>query len=183
MAEGNRRKFPLDLVQNLETESQKAKNYTIFDLFKTTRVRQRMLIMPNAAMCYYGLSMNPTLLGGDKYFTFILAGFIEISAIFIVLFLVDRVGRKIMVFSGFFLTACVMSATFFVSENKKIVLIGMVITGKLTTKAAYNTLYLYTPELFPTLIRSTAVGLCSMVARFGATIASFLAMWLDKKKR
>ncbi|KHJ86752.1 hypothetical protein OESDEN_13488 [Oesophagostomum dentatum] len=43
---------------------------------------------------------------------------------------------------------------------------------------AFTGLYTYTSEMFPTVIRNTAVGCCSTTSRFGAVIASYLALWL-----
>lgn len=43
--------------------------------------------------------------------------------------------------------------------------------GKFGIAAAFAIIYLYTGELHPTEIRSTAVGLCSTMARFGGIAA------------
>lgn len=52
----------------------------------------------------------------------------------------------------------------------------------LMTKAAitscYALIYTVTPELFPTVIRNSAMGVCSMIARVGAIMASYIAMWI-----
>lgn len=52
----------------------------------------------------------------------------------------------------------------------------------LVTKAAitscYAVIYTVTPELFPTVIRNTAMGCCSTIARIGAITASYIAMWI-----
>lgn len=44
--------------------------------------------------------------------------------------------------------------------------------------ATYASIYTFTPELFPTVIRNMAVGMCSMMARIGAISASYISMWL-----
>lgn len=44
-------------------------------------------------------------------------------------------------------------------------------SGKFGASAAFSIVYLYTAELFPTAIRSTATGLCSMMARIGGIAA------------
>ena len=38
--------------------------------------------------------------------------------------------------------------------------------GKFGAAAAFAIVYVYTAEMFPTVIRSQAVGICSLVARF-----------------
>lgn len=54
----------------------------------------------------------------------------------------------------------------------------LVIVGKMSLTGVYAVIYVVTPEVFPTVIRSTAMGICSMIARVGATAASYIALWL-----
>lgn len=48
--------------------------------------------------------------------------------------------------------------------------------GKACIQAAFIILYMFTSEMYPTVIRNTAVGVCSMIARFGAGMASYIAL-------
>ncbi len=43
--------------------------------------------------------------------------------------------------------------------------------GKFGASGAFSIVYLYTAEIFPTAIRGTATGLCSMMARIGGIAA------------
>jgi OCT family organic cation transporter-like MFS transporter 4/5 len=56
-------------------------------------------------------------------------------------------------------------------------LIPLFIVGSLKGKAtqlSFNTLYLMTTEFFPTDMRQTSVGICSIFARIGSMIAPFM---------
>ena len=44
---------------------------------------------------------------------------------------------------------------------------------KLLASASYAIIYIYANELFPTNVRNTGMGICSMVARIGAIIGTF----------
>uniref|UniRef100_A0A915I701 Major facilitator superfamily (MFS) profile domain-containing protein n=1 Tax=Romanomermis culicivorax TaxID=13658 RepID=A0A915I701_ROMCU len=142
-------------------------------------------------MSYYGLAMNPNFMGGDRYLSFIIGGVLEIVAVVIILFTVNHIGRKLMVFCGFLFAALCLfttlalpmgeqesSSSLRLQYNKETARMILVIVGKMLLTAVYAILYVYTPELFPTVIRSTAMGSCSMIARLGGTAASYLSMWL-----
>ena len=45
------------------------------------------------------------------------------------------------------------------------------LSGKFGAAASFSIVYLYTAELYPTVVRSTAIGLCSMMARIGGILA------------
>ena len=49
--------------------------------------------------------------------------------------------------------------------------ITLAIVGKFGATASFAAVYLYTAELYPTQIRSTAIGMCSMMARIGGFAA------------
>ncbi|VDM55204.1 unnamed protein product [Angiostrongylus costaricensis] len=52
----------------------------------------------------------------------------------------------------------------------------MVTKGAIT--GTYASIYAYSPELFPTVIRNTAMGCCSTIARLGAISASYISLWI-----
>ena len=43
--------------------------------------------------------------------------------------------------------------------------------GKCGGSAAFNTVFNYTAEIYPTAVRTTALGICSMAGRFGGILA------------
>ncbi|KIH43574.1 hypothetical protein ANCDUO_26417 [Ancylostoma duodenale] len=62
-----------------------------------------------------------------------------------------------------------------ISENFMFALSFMMI-GKICIQGAFNILYIFTSELYPTIVRNTAVGVTSMVARFGSGVSSYIAL-------
>ena len=51
------------------------------------------------------------------------------------------------------------------------------LVGKFAATGAFNLIYIQTAELFPTVVRTTALGLCSAAARLGSIIASPLGRY------
>ncbi|NXY45273.1 S22AD protein, partial [Ceuthmochares aereus] len=50
------------------------------------------------------------------------------------------------------------------------------IIGKFTATASFSTSYVYSAELFPTVVRQTGVGLCSMSARIAGIMAPLIRL-------
>jgi len=68
-------------------------------------------------MVYYGLSMNPNFLGGDRYSTFIVMGFFEIPALLVVMVSLNQLGRKLICMAGFLIAALSLLGTLIIPKS------------------------------------------------------------------
>uniref|UniRef100_A0AC34RJ45 Major facilitator superfamily (MFS) profile domain-containing protein n=1 Tax=Panagrolaimus sp. JU765 TaxID=591449 RepID=A0AC34RJ45_9BILA len=172
----------LEKTQEQKNEKLDERRYNFIDILRTPSIRKRslpvFLCWPICSMMYYGLSMNTSFLGGDLYLTFIFGGVSEIPAVILTYFLLDIIGRKTVLAGSFFVAAFAMISNLITGETNVIFGITQSLIAKSAVASAYATLYTFTPELFPTVIRNLAMGGCSMMARFGAISASFISMWL-----
>ncbi|NWU10637.1 S22AD protein, partial [Cephalopterus ornatus] len=55
-----------------------------------------------------------------------------------------------------------------------VVITVLAVIGKFTATAAFSASYVYSAELFPTVVRQTGVGLCSTVARVAGILAPLI---------
>ncbi|KAJ1345739.1 hypothetical protein KIN20_000339 [Parelaphostrongylus tenuis] len=130
-------------------------------------------------MVYYGMAMKPNALGGDIYINFIFSASVEIPALILVFLLIDRIGRRAVLSGTYFLAGGCLLVNYFMGDNATpvVAIIQMMITkGSIT--GTYASIYTYSPELFPTVIRNTAMGCCSTIARLGAISASYISLWI-----
>ncbi|KAI6238187.1 MFS domain-containing protein [Aphelenchoides fujianensis] len=110
--------------------------------------------------------------------SFVQAPLMEVPAVLTVFFLVDRIGRKALLAGGFTIASLCMISNLIIHDAHWMVTMAQFLIAKGSITATYATIYTFTPELFPTVIRNTAMGICSMMARVGAICASYIAMWL-----
>uniref|UniRef100_A0A023GLG6 Putative synaptic vesicle transporter svop n=1 Tax=Amblyomma triste TaxID=251400 RepID=A0A023GLG6_AMBTT len=151
---------------------------TVFDLLKMPVLRKRTLIVYFCwfvnSFTYYAMSLNTNDLGGNPYINFAIAGAVEFPAYAISILMIQKMGRRwsqsgCMLLAGL---ACVV--TIFFSGSTLWLKITFAMVGKFLITASYGILYVYSAEIYPTVVRNVGVGSSSTIARFGAIIAPFV---------
>ncbi|NXJ64981.1 S22AD protein, partial [Rostratula benghalensis] len=175
----NKRTIPPGLLEQLKPETERKSGSTL-DLFRKKHFRNMTLIMSCAwfvnSLVYYGLSFNVTNFGLDIYLTQLAFGAVEIPARVGCIFLLQWFGRKktqavLLVLSGL---VCLIIAA--IPEDQPVVTTVLATVGKFTASASFSTSYVYSAELFPTVVRQTGVGLCSMAARVAGIAAPLIRL-------
>ncbi|XP_076077828.1 organic cation transporter protein-like [Mytilus galloprovincialis] len=131
------------------------------------------------SMTYYGLSLNTGNLGGDFYMNFFISGLVEFPAYTLSILFLDRIGRKIchllaMVIGG----GCCLATIFTIiygGEDLQWLTTTLAMIGKLGSAAAFAIIYVFSAELYPTVVRNTGMGASSCCARVGGMIAPYVA--------
>eukprot|EP00091_Calanus_sinicus_P016779 TRINITY_DN36338_c0_g1_i1.p1 TRINITY_DN36338_c0_g1~~TRINITY_DN36338_c0_g1_i1.p1 ORF type:complete len:217 (+),score=39.24 TRINITY_DN36338_c0_g1_i1:243-893(+) len=131
----------------------------------------------STALIYYGLTLNSNTLGTDLFLTFSIGKLLEFPSITLVIFLLLKTGRRItlMVFYG--LGGVCLTLTMFVPLNYFAYEWPILVLNLLGRISAINTLavcYIYSAEVFPTVVRNVGLGSSSFWARIGPMIAPFI---------
>uniref|UniRef100_A0A8D0FVK8 Solute carrier family 22 member 13 n=1 Tax=Strix occidentalis caurina TaxID=311401 RepID=A0A8D0FVK8_STROC len=105
------------------------------------------------SLVYYGLSLNVTNFGLDIYLTQLAFGAVEIPARVSCIFMLQWFGRKksqalLLLLSG--LVCLIITG---IPEDQPVATTILAIIGKFTASASFSTSYVYSAELFPTVIR------------------------------
>ncbi|CAH0714415.1 unnamed protein product, partial [Brenthis ino] len=155
------------------------------------------VIWMSCAFCYYGLVLMTTELfetdadSGEEacaadcrplqttdYMDLLWTTLAEFPGIFATIFVIEKFGRKKTMASQFVIFAICVFALVYNSNRTFLTCILFLARGIIA--GLFQAAYVYTPEVYPTALRSTAVGACSGVARLGAMITPYVAQVLLK---
>ncbi|CAB0009618.1 unnamed protein product [Nesidiocoris tenuis] len=173
------------LCQQTEAERKQAggKTPSVLELFKYRNLAQKSVIIfflwfVNSAT-YYGLSWNTSNLGGNDYVNFIISGLVEIPAYSLLLFTLDRWGRKPIVCGAMLISGSCLIISGFIPRNLLWLNITFAMAGKLAITSSYGAIYVWTTEQFPTVIRNAGLGAASTFARVGGILAPYVNIMVE----
>ncbi|WP_127530438.1 MFS transporter [Paenibacillus kobensis] len=138
-------------------------------------------------LSYYGMFLwLPTVMvlkGFDlvKSFQYVLIMTLaQLPGYFTAAYLIERAGRKFVLIVYLLLTA--ICAILFGNATTTAMLLGSGIGLSFFNLGAWGAMYAYTPELYPTAIRSTGVGMAASFGRVGGIIGPYLVGWFVAKE-
>ncbi|GFQ80548.1 organic cation transporter protein [Trichonephila clavata] len=153
-------------------------NVTVLDMLRTPGLRKNSIIIYYSwfinSYIYYALSYNTNDLGGNPYWNFFYSGAVELPEGFIFMFLCRYIGNRRGVWFSHVLSGICLIAMVCVPSDIVWLIIFISMAGKFFSSACFDTVYVYTAEIFPTVVRHVAVGTSSTWARIGALIAPFV---------
>ncbi|CAB1440295.1 unnamed protein product [Pleuronectes platessa] len=166
-AKVNGRKVPEDLVDRLEAAGT-SKRGNMLDIFRISYLRKRALVMSfiwfATNLMYYGLSLNVGNFGLDIYLTQFIFGLVEIPAYLGTLPFIQHFGRRI----------CQSGVLIFADLPQ--VVTAIAVLGKFAVSASFSIVYVYTAELYPTVVRQNGVGLSTMCSCVGGILAPLVRL-------
>lgn len=149
------------------------------DLFKTPNMLKKTLIICGCwfanSVVYYGLSLNTGKLNGNPYFILFLMGVVETPSYVIIVYYLDRIGHRALISVMMLLggVSCLVVAAL---PHGSTSATGIVMVGKLFISGSYSIIYKYSAELFPTVVRSSGVGLGSMSASVSGALTPLISL-------
>ncbi|XP_008217215.1 WD repeat and HMG-box DNA-binding protein 1 [Nasonia vitripennis] len=181
-AEKNR--IPLSKVtavieaHNVQAKAQKKQEvkYNITHLFRTPNLRIKTLcICVNwfvCGLCFFGLVQFMGKLAGNIFVNTALSAAVELPGTIIVLYLISRVSRLRILIGGSAVSGVMLLLLiFFENPTIRVTLATIGIGGM---SLSFPTVYLYSSEVFPTVVRNVGIGAGSTCARIGSMIAPFV---------
>ncbi|XP_063300236.1 solute carrier family 22 member 7-like isoform X2 [Pelobates fuscus] len=151
-------KISPEVLQKIVTVE--CRKYNFWDLVKTHQLRKNTLCLGimwfGVAFSYYGISFNITSFSLNPFLTHFIFGAIEIPAKIGVFLLLDRIGRKLCQGGSLLTTGVFIALTSLIPTGMENTRSVMAILGKGFSEAAFTIAFLYTAELYPTVLRNQA---------------------------
>ncbi|XP_066466308.1 solute carrier family 22 member 6-A-like [Tiliqua scincoides] len=172
------------LLSNMESELASVKaSYTISDLVRTPAIRHIFCCLSvvwfSTSFSYYGLAMDLQNFGVSIYLLQLIFGAVDIPAKVIGTITMSYIGRKVSLASFLIVSGLVIIINIFVPTELQGVRTALAVIGKGCLSAAFNCVFLFTTELYPTPIRQTGLGFGSTMARVGGIVSPLAKMMED----
>uniref|UniRef100_Q9Y226-2 Isoform 2 of Solute carrier family 22 member 13 n=1 Tax=Homo sapiens TaxID=9606 RepID=Q9Y226-2 len=152
----NRRKLSPELMNQLVPEKTGPSGNAL-DLFRHPQLRKVTLIIFCVwfvdSLGYYGLSLQVGDFGLDVYLTQLIFGAVEVPARCSSIFMMQRFGRKWSQLGTLVLGGLMCIIIIFIPADLPVVVTMLAVVGKMATAAAFTISYVYSAELFPTILR------------------------------
>jgi len=163
--------------------SQEGTGYLGFlQLFRYPHLRLKTIICYylwfSTALVYYGLTLNSNDLGVSIFVYSAIGKALEFPSITIVILMLLKTGRRITLMIFYTLGGVCLMMTMFVPLNTfpyewPIVVLNL--AGRVFSIGTLAVCYIYSSEIFPTVVRNVGLGSSSLWARVGPMVAPFVA--------
>ncbi|KAG6383134.1 hypothetical protein SASPL_157119 [Salvia splendens] len=147
------------------------------------RVTMVMLTGFGIGFVYYGVQLNVENLNFNLYFTVAINAMMEIPAVFIGSVLLAFTNRRMLFSTSAFLTgiSCILCMFFSRTGDKRkrgsLPQLMIEATGFMAASTAFDVLYIYCVELFPTNVRNFCVSMLRQSLMLGASISPLLVVF------
>nr|XP_012223393.1 PREDICTED: organic cation transporter protein-like isoform X2 [Linepithema humile]XP_012223394.1 PREDICTED: organic cation transporter protein-like isoform X2 [Linepithema humile] len=151
---------------------------SFLDLFRTPNMRTKSLsIFFNWIVCgmgLFGMSQYIGQVGGDIFINFAVSGAMQIPGNFVAWWAMTKLGRRITLICSNSIAGVACLFLIIVSDDMAWLRLVLACLGIVGMSVSFTTAYLFSGELFPTVVRNIGVGTSSMCARLGSILAPFV---------
>ncbi|XP_008286214.1 solute carrier family 22 member 5-like isoform X2 [Stegastes partitus] len=159
-------------------KTQAQEHYNVFHLLSTSNIRNTTvtlsLVWFTLSTGYFGLSLNTSRLHANPYISCFVSAAVEVPAYVTSWLALRNLPRQLSVICILLLGGVSLYLIQLVPEGLSYLSIALEMLGKYGLTTGTALVYVYTAELYPTVLRNTATGVCATLSRVGSCIAPFL---------
>ncbi|XP_045344345.1 solute carrier family 22 member 5 isoform X2 [Leopardus geoffroyi] len=160
-----------------DLSSKKQQSHSILDLLQTRNIRMvtvmSIILWMTISVGYFGLSLDTPNLHGDVYVNCFLSAVVEVPAYVLAWLLLQHLPRRYSMATALFLGGSVLLFVQLVPPDLYYLATVLVMVGKFGVTAAFSMVYVYTAELYPTVVRNMGVGVSSTASRLGSILSPY----------
>ncbi|XP_044803801.1 solute carrier family 22 member 5 isoform X2 [Bubalus bubalis] len=160
-----------------DLSSKKQQSHSILDLVRTRNIRMitvmSIILWLTISVGYFGLSLDTPNLHGDVYLNCFLSAVVEVPAYVLAWLLLRHLPRRYSMATALFLGGSVLLFVQLVPPELYYLATVLVMVGKFGITAAFSMVYVYTAELYPTVVRNMGVGVSSTASRLGSILSPY----------
>ncbi|XP_048190009.1 solute carrier family 22 member 5 isoform X1 [Perognathus longimembris pacificus] len=160
-----------------DLSSKKQQSHRFLDLLRTRNIRiitiMTIILWLTISVGYFGLSLDTPNLHGDVYVNCFLSAAVEVPAYVLAWLLLQHVPRRYSMATALFLGGSVLLFVQLVPQDLHYLATILVMVGKFGVTAAFSMVYVYTAELYPTVVRNMGVGVSSTASRLGSILSPY----------
>uniref|UniRef100_A0A8C2CGL6 Solute carrier family 22 member 5 n=1 Tax=Cyprinus carpio TaxID=7962 RepID=A0A8C2CGL6_CYPCA len=176
-AKKNKVSAPEVIFIQSEAASQNSK-YSLLDVLWTRDIRKTtflcLLLWIAINIGYFGLSLNTTNLSGDPFLNCFLSAVTEMPAYIVSLLLLKSCPRRPVLSAFLIIGGGFLLLLQLIPESQHTLALVLEMAGKFGLTISFTVVYIYTAELYPTVLRNLGMGLCSSAARIGSITAPYI---------
>ncbi|XP_014682585.2 solute carrier family 22 member 6 [Equus asinus] len=128
------------------------------------------------SFAYYGLVMDLQGFGVSIYLIQVIFGAVDLPAKLVGFLVINYLGRRPAQMASLLLAGICILVNGVVPQDQYIVRTSFAVLGKGCLASSFNCIFLYTGELYPTMIRQTGLGMGSTMARVGSIVSPLVSM-------
>ncbi|KAM6911678.1 solute carrier family 22 member 6 isoform 2-T2 [Lycodopsis pacificus] len=172
------------LQESMKKELSSVKgSYSVLDLFRTPAMRNMTVCLSavwlSTSFAYYGLAMDLQKFGVDFYLIQVIFGAVDFPAKVIITVSMCIIGRRPSQCGVLIIAGITILINLLVPYDKQMTRTCLAVLGKGCLAASFSCCYLYSGELYPTIIRQNGMGWVSTMARVGAMVAPMVLLTAD----
>ncbi|XP_010981337.3 solute carrier family 22 member 6 [Camelus dromedarius] len=175
-------KLSMEVLQaSLQKELTMAKGQaSALELLRCPTLRRLFLCLSMlwfaTSFAYYGLVMDLQGFGVSIYLIQVIFGAVDLPAKLVCFLIINNMGRRPAQMASLLLAGICILINGVIPRDQSIVRTSLAVLGKGCLASSFNCIFLYTGELYPTMIRQTGLGMGSTLARVGSIVSPLVSM-------
>uniref|UniRef100_A0A4W4HF03 Major facilitator superfamily (MFS) profile domain-containing protein n=1 Tax=Electrophorus electricus TaxID=8005 RepID=A0A4W4HF03_ELEEL len=123
---------------------------------------------------YFGLSLNTSNLLGNPFLNCFLSAVTEVPAYIIATLLLKNCPRRPLLSAFLSIGGGFLLLIQLIPDSLHTLALSLEMAGKFGFTMSFTVVYIYTAEIYPTVLRNLGIGMCSSAARIGSTFSKYL---------